>query len=273
MANLALNINVKWRVVLGLLVVSLVVIYFFLPSFKSWTGAGSGTDETVQLDQQSLGKENAQTLHAESEIQEKYLSWDGNEKGIFYYEFVPKSSPPLTVLLLHGDRLTSENWLQTKTIQSLSSKGYRIVAVDLPHHGKSIRVADPLTKKAEFLHSLIVKMKLERLVLVAPSMSGSYALPFIIKHVGDPNLIRGFVPIAPAETQSYAERLKTIKLPTLVVYGENDEGYKDDVEKLKNIAESEEFMMKGASHACYIDYPKEFNVRLGEFLEKVAKGS
>jgi len=82
--------------------------------------------------------------------------------------------------------------------------------------------------------------------------------------------LRGFIPVAPGAVAKYTEKeLKQLDLPTLIVYGEKDTGFKQYAEKMNNIPGSEVFMMKGAQHACYLDNPEEFNARVIEFLDKL----
>lgn len=52
-----------------------------------------------------------------------------------------------------------------------------------------------------FLERILEELGLERPVLVSPSMSGRFALPFLLLH-GD--RLGGFVPIAPVGTRDYA---------------------------------------------------------------------
>lgn len=65
------------------------------------------------------------------------------------------------------------------------------------------------------------------------------------------------------------EELKRLNLPTLIVYGELDKHFTPFVPLMKNIPESEVFMMKNAKHSCYLDYPEEFNARVIVFLDKL----
>lgn len=52
---------------------------------------------------------------------------------LFYRQGEPGTGDPrLTVLLLHGIRFSSENWLNIGTLETLAKAGCRAVAVDLP---------------------------------------------------------------------------------------------------------------------------------------------
>lgn len=254
MANLALNITVRWHVLIALfLVLSLAVLFFYSSYWKG--GADSANGDILQT-------------QAENE-EHGYLSWDGTEKGIFYRQVKPKS-PRFPVLFLHGAAFTSKNWHDIGTLTALHAKGYQAVAVDLPGRGESQKIKSPEdAKKIQFLSDLIKKLGLERPVVVAPSMSGSYALPFVMdkEHAKE---LRGFIPVAPGAVAGYTENeLKGLDLPTLIVYGEKDTGFKQFVTRMNNIPGSEVFVMKDARHPCYLDNPEEFNARVIKFLDKL----
>ena len=140
-----------------------------------------------------------ENIHTKEEnVQEKYLEWEGVDKGIFYREIVLENSK-YAVLLLHGARFTSKNWQAIGTLAALSSNGYTVVAVDLPKYGLSTGVKEQPEEdgKIQFLAELIKKLNLDRPVIVAPSMSGSYALPFVLekKHSKDLRTFDSTVPL------------------------------------------------------------------------------
>ena len=246
------------KVLIALLsVIALAVLFFYSSLWKHWWPDARVT-------------ENGDIQAADENVQEEYLSWDGKEKGVFYRQVVAENSK-FAVLLMHGARFTSKNWQNIGTLQALSSKGCTAIAVDLPHHGDSMNVQQPKeeSEKVQFLVNLINKLSLERPVLVAPSMSGSYALPFVMddKHRKE---LRGFIPVAPGAVAKYSEDdLKGVNLRTLIVYGEKDKSFEQFADKMKAIPGSEVFMMKGASHPCYLDNPKEFHDKVLEFLGKL----
>ena len=255
MANLALNITVRWHVLIALFLVLSVAFLFLYSSYWKANSAQKANGDILQT-------------QGENE-QQGYLSRDGTEKGIFYRQVIPKS-PRFPVLFLHGAAFTSKNWHDIGTLTALGLKGYTAVAVDLPGHGESQNIKAPESAGSiQFLANLIKELGLERPVVVAPSMSGSYALPFVMdkEHAKE---LRGFIPVAPGAVAKYTEEeLKGLDLPTLIVYGEKDTGFKQYVAKMNKIPSSEVFMMKDARHPCYLDNPEEFNVRVIEFLDKL----
>lgn len=72
-----------------------------------------------------------------------------------------------------------------------------------PGYGDSPPTGTVATQQGRvaFLERILEELGLERPVLVSPSMSGRFALPFLLLH-GD--RLGGFVPIAPVGTRDYA---------------------------------------------------------------------
>ena len=64
--------------------------------------------------------------------------------------------------------------------------------------------------RGEFLYSLVTALGLSHPVIVSPSMSGSFAMPFLVKHSDQ---LSGFVPVAPTATNTVDQTaLATIKV-------------------------------------------------------------
>ena len=51
-------------------------------------------------------------------------------------------------------------------------------------------------------------------------MSGRLALPLVTEH---PERVAGFVAVAPVELPAYESKLRNLALPTLIVWGDNDQ--------------------------------------------------
>lgn len=73
----------------------------------------------------------------------------------------------------------------------------------MPGYGDSPPTGTVATQQGRvaFLERILEELGLRRPVLVSPSMSGRFALPFLLLH-GD--RLAGFVPIAPVGTRDYA---------------------------------------------------------------------
>ena len=118
-----------------------------------------------------------------------------------------KFSPVGYVLLLHGQAFTSANWAELGTLSFLAKLKLRVIAVDLPGYGQSSqdRTSSPLT----FMEDLVTALKLDSspFILVSPSMSGKYSLPYLVAH---PEKVKGYVPVAPVGTEEYVDRYSSI---------------------------------------------------------------
>jgi abhydrolase domain-containing protein 14 len=167
-----------------------------------------------------------------------------------------------TVLLLHGANFNGETWQKLGTLELLADKGYRVMALDLPGFGKSPKREIDLTT---FLTRLLPKLELAKPVVVAPSMSGAVTFPVIEQH---PELLAGFIGIAPAGTAVYTERLNNSPVPALIVWGDRDEVF--SVSQARPLAavfaRSSVVILEGARHPCYLDEPARFHEAVLEFL-------
>ena len=172
----------------------------------------------------------------------------------------PPDAPAL--LLLHGARFSSETWRELGTLEHLASAGLRVVAVDLPGYGGSTSTE---LEAGVFLEQLVGALGLVRPVVVAPSMSGAFAFPFVLDHGVN---CGGFVPVAPAAVARYAERLGEIRVPTLVMWGTADSVFPvAGAESLAAaIPDAELMLLEGAPHPAYLDQPDLFHERLLEFV-------
>jgi len=167
------------------------------------------------------------------------------------------------VLLLHGARFHSGTWKELGTLELLAEHGYHAVALDLPGFGASpqLDLADE-----DVLPAVIDELALERPVVVAPSMSGRFALPFCARN---PERVGGLVAVAPVEIPRWTEELARTALPALLVWGERDTVVpRAQAELLRSaLTDSRLIVVPGAGHACYLPDPTVFHDALLEFLE------
>ncbi|NXJ11293.1 ABHEA protein, partial [Odontophorus gujanensis] len=119
--------------------------------------------------------------------------------------------------------------------------------------------------RAAFLQHVVQQLGLRRLVIVSPSMSGRFSLPFLLTH-GEQ--LAGFVPIAPVGTREYtAVQYQQVQTPTLILYGDRDTGLgKQALQSLQHLPRHRVVVLPGAGHACYMDKPEDFHRALLRFL-------
>ena len=185
--------------------------------------------------------------------------------GAKLHALIAGADGPASLLLLHGAAFNAETWRKLGTLAHLAGAGCKAIALDLPGHGESPpATVDP----PSLLRAAIAALAIPPPILVAPSMSGRFAFPLIVQH---PQSIAAFVPVAPVGVNEHAQRLPEVKLPTLIVWGDQD--------RLMPVAEaarlqrlmpgSRVVILPGARHPCYLDRPAEFHAALIEFAGKI----
>ena len=169
---------------------------------------------------------------------------------------------PTTVLLLHGARFTSETWRELGTIATLADAGHHVIAFDLPGYGNSERSQ---VSRNEYLNETLGQLwPASRFIIVSPSMSGGFSLPFVARW---PDRVAGYVPVAPVGIDDHRAALERVDVPTLVVWGEKDQVI--PVSQASVLAEAlngDTLILAGASHPCYLDRPDEFHRALLDFV-------
>jgi len=175
------------------------------------------------------------------------------------------------VLLLHGANFSSQTWRDLGTLERLAEADLRAVAVDLPSFGES---TGTLVGPAEFLLALLEALGIRQAVIVSPSMSGCFSLPFLERHA---ERVAGYVPVAPACLDSLASRDPVegpLSVPTLVLWGENDRILPPEraarLEEL--LPDSETVILPDAGHPCYLDRPERFHELLVGFASRTLGG-
>jgi len=196
------------------------------------------------------------------EISSQFVTLAGKQ---VHYLATPKQG--LAVVLLHGASFSSATWKEIGTLEALASAGYQAFAIDLPGIGQSESFSvDP----AEWLGKLLDQLGVESPVLTAASMSGRYALPFII---ANPERISGFVAVAPVTISTYGEHLHKITAPVLAIWGEHDQVIPiSDAELLvKSVKQGQLAIIPNGTHAPYMSNPSLFNQKLLQFVAACAR--
>lgn len=183
---------------------------------------------------------------------------------------VVEAGPPggLPVLFLHGGRFSSATWEELGTLETLAAAGYRAWAVDLPGFGKSPRLALP---DEDVLPALLARLGVDSVCLVTPSMSGRYALPFVVQH---PDRVLGLVALAPVSIRETAPRIDARGLPVLLFWGSEDHTVPpEEAEVLAARFDDPTLrVIEGAGHPSYLEHPQEFHEALLAFLSGLRDG-
>lgn len=217
--------------------------------------AWSGPFEDKQA---AHGRAKADVMTAQMSITTHEVSVAGTK-----LRYLEAGSPrSMTVLLLHGAAFTSETWRELGTVTTLANAGYHVVAFDLPGYGSSqasrIPPQDYLNRALEALWPAT------RFVIVSPSMSGVFSLPFVAQH---PHRVAGYVPVAPVGIAGHLAALEKVDVPALVVWGENDRVVPvSQAGVLAKALGAETLILPGARHPCYLDRPQEFHRALLDFV-------
>lgn len=96
-------------------------------------------------------------------------------------------------------------------------------------------------------------------------MSGVYSLPFIADHS---KKLSGFVPIAPVGILKFKQQLQGIQLPTMVIWGSNDNivPVEQADELVKMMQNAQKVILENAGHACYMKATDKFHEHLLKFI-------
>jgi len=178
----------------------------------------------------------------------------------------------ITVVMLHSDWYDSSVWERINTLHLLAQHGYRALALDLPGYGYSLGKApeEHFDRAVVLEHALVRLNATECVVIVTPSMSGTYALPILVRGTLK---LKGFVALAPHFVDNFSHlEYQDVATPTLLVYGTEDTTYgAPAAQHLRHIPDVHMRLIQGAGHDCYVDYPEKFHVYLLSFLERISK--
>ncbi len=169
------------------------------------------------------------------------------------------------VVFLHGLKFKAETWQDLGTLDLLSERGHHAVALDMPGFGESSQCDEG---KDRVLVDFILARKLEKPVIVGPSMGGKLALELTLSY---PDMVGALVLIGAVGVSEYRDGLSRIKVPTLIIWGDND-----TISPIENgrilqqeIRDSSFYVINEAAHPCYLDQPGIWHEQLTSFLERI----
>jgi abhydrolase domain-containing protein 14 len=177
----------------------------------------------------------------------------------------PRGRADGVVLFLHGGSYTSADWDRLGLLDDVVGAGWRTVAIDLPGAGGS----DPTNlSPPDFLGAVVDHLGADP-VIVSPSASGTYSLPFVAAHA---DRVRGYVPVAPVGAAAFRLSEGVDPPPTLVVWGSDDALFSPSIaprlaEQLHGRAE----IIRGAGHSAYEDDTPRFWHLLSGFLAGLSR--
>lgn len=171
------------------------------------------------------------------------------------------------VVLLHGASFTAQTWRDLGTVDLLSRAGYRVTAIDLPGYGQS----QPNEISPDvWLRELLDELGIARCVLVAPSMSGQFALPVLVQA---PDRFRGLVAVAPVALPKYLNELIGSEVPVLAVWGSEDDLVPPEYahQLVGTVRRGRKVVIEGGTHAPYMSDPQQFHDELLRFLAELPR--
>mmetsp|Transcript_13999 Transcript_13999/g.20173 ORF Transcript_13999/g.20173 Transcript_13999/m.20173 type:complete len:244 (-) Transcript_13999:99-830(-) len=185
--------------------------------------------------------------------------------GIAYYHCKPTDGKANhDIVMLHGARFTKEDWKSSGILDQLCSiKGFSVTALDLDKKAG-----------AEDLQSVLLSMRQDGMVknsviLITPSASGKTIADWILggDFGGLKSIVKAWIPVAPPSVKNLGEdNLRPIEsLPTLAIYGDEDDMGKEVSTKLGDFAKAQVVELKGR-HPCYLDSPDRFVETVRDFI-------
>ena len=174
----------------------------------------------------------------------------------------------IPVVLLHGFSFSAETWDEIGLIDELAAD-HNVYSFDMPYGSKSRSDkfnAENRDEYADFLNTMLNTLNINRPILIGASISGEVTLRYLMRGYG----ARSAIVIGPAGLKSLDNRLSSIAVPMLAVWGDKDTiSPPANSEILKaHVKNCEVRIIDGAGHACYLDAPEKFMKIVKDFLHK-----
>ncbi|VBB32295.1 unnamed protein product [Acanthocheilonema viteae] len=213
-------------------------------------------------------KASAEDINLLSKVLSHSITTDAvKDKTVLYYL---EAKPPSKVkyrgnlLYLHGAAYSSHDWNRNKPsiMQVSAAAGYRTIAIDLPNFSRSRTKSLTPNDHSTFLSLVIKNLNIHKPIIISPSASGSYSIPYVLSN---PNKIDGFVPVAPCCVRN--DGWENFTVPTLIIYGNQDKAPISTM--LLKIPKKNLVIIPDAPHAAYIKKPIDFVTILVNFLYSI----
>ncbi|XP_016121273.1 protein ABHD14B-like, partial [Sinocyclocheilus grahami] len=137
-------------------------------------------------------------------------------------------------------------------------------------HSKAAPAPAPVGQPAPgvFLRQVCEALQTGPVVIISPSLSGMYSLPFLFQHAEQ---VKAYIPVAPICTEKFtAEQYSSVQTPALIVYGDQDIQLGEaSLSNLRHLPNHKVVVMKGAGHPCYLDDPETWHKAVLDFLQSL----
>ncbi|WP_338603831.1 alpha/beta hydrolase [Sulfolobus tengchongensis] len=192
------------------------------------------------------------------EFLDKFIEINGRK--IHYIE----SGKGTPMLLFHGARFNARTWIETNTVATISSLGYRAISIDFPGFGSSERIEG--VTLSDFIYLFITLMGMSKVIMLGASMGGKAVLEFSLRHT---DLVSALILVGAVGVDEYEDQLsKLSEIPILLIWGSHDTiSPKRNYELILNKVKSAMLEIVGKNHTCYLDDPYMFNEKITKFLK------
>jgi abhydrolase domain-containing protein 14 len=172
---------------------------------------------------------------------------------------------PHRAVLLHGAAFSAHTWQVVGTLDALGAAGLRVAAIDLPGYGqfKSGKQRVSSDVRRQFLGRFVDKLGWQRVLVIAASMGGSFASPFVL---AQPERVAGYVTVSAVLDAAGKPQPAATRVPTLLVWGELDAPESEKAAAQQRLfARSQKIVLPDAPHPCYLKEPALFNALMVRF--------
>ncbi len=169
------------------------------------------------------------------------------------------------MVLLHGAKFRAQTWKDIGVLEALAREGISAIALDMPGFGASPYCT---REPVDVLYKFLKDQGIVSPIILGPSMGGRTTLNFYFSH---PSVPGGLVLVGTVGVEENAERLSSIDVPCLIVWGDSDEIAPLSHAHLlhERIPTSTLFVMTDAPHPCYLKDPVAFTREVVRFAREV----